>query len=1019
MKLAALSSRAKPDATTIAAPLLAMRVIPPHHIGQNDQVRLVTAMHSLVVDERHPIALELIGTTQQRGFVIRATTTESLQHVIHQLRARYPQAVFLPLPASEDPFRLETHEVVSALELQAGEASYLPLQSWNDQTAEQEGADPLLGLLAALDGVPENTRIVAQLALAPAAANWSHKDQRKAVEHALEPERNAQRQALSQQYLTGGAPSTPLIILGMIVIALLIGYTRFKSWLPVWVDEAFTTQLHGKLPQLTQTQTLQYYGGMGLIIILILACFWLFTHIHRSWGKRPLYNMQLVQNKTMRMAYRVRLRIYVIEPALNHPLPRGTRVRELLQAWRHDWHMLTTTEPGAHRSHLGREGLQTLIAMTVHSGPALARACQNLWHYITQVRARSQRRTILLAQMLAAYRQYHLAAGNYFVPRRLGSREAHHAIQAGTGLARLWSGWWQGVRTSSHLIDVETLAALWHLPPDQTLGQLAQMEQQQMRTFPLPAALIGATEAPFSFGISEHAGHQQPFAFPTECLQRHLFIGGKSGEGKSTCMEHLARTAMHQGGLLVIDPHGDLAEHILALVPSHRIDDVLLIDLSDPDYAVGLNPLDATLGRGRDKAIADLLKTLAHIWASSWGPRMENAFEYALRTLFEVNKALVQQNEHQGPTRQYTLLDVMHLLTDESFCHSLLEQVSDPFILRWWTLYYDLLNPSMQRERTDPVLSKVAKFESVIARRILGQSQSTLNFSQAIAQEKIILVKLAKGVVGEDVTRLLGSTLLGLIQITLEEQGALAIQERKRLCIMVDEFQTFRGVDWAALAELRKYGAAFYLATQSPEYLVSVHDQLLPMVLANVKQYILFHVSARDAQLLHQEIGVEAEDLATLDSYRCYIKLTYQNRRLPAFSITMDPPPSGDEDLARRIRHDSQRRYGVAVNTIDSQLQEALIRAIASQPHQGLVQSGSTKVHMATRQADANVQPTERIALLPGPENETPKARESGYRGRKSQETARSSGDEKKHAQPMSQVWTDKNAPTTQVQERQ
>jgi hypothetical protein len=262
------------------------------------------------------------------------------------------------------------------------------------------------------------------------------------------------------------------------------------------------------------------------------------------------------------------------------------------------------------------------------------------------------------------------------------------------------------------------------------------------------------------------------------------------------------------------------------------VDDVVFINLADPTYSVGINPLDTTLGRERDKAVTDLLHTLSHIWMSSWGPRMENAFEMALRTLYEANKVLVDRDPQNGPQQQYTLLDVLPLLTDESFLHTLLEEVKDPFLLRWWLTYYEPLSLMQQRDIINPVISKTTKFESEIARRIIGQSCSTINFAQLIHEQKIILIKLAKGETGSDVAPLLGATLLGLVQVTLEEQGMMAEQDRVRLPIIIDEFQTLEGTDYGALAELRKYGATFFLATQSFEYLRAFNRGLLATVFA-------------------------------------------------------------------------------------------------------------------------------------------------------------------------------------------
>ena len=77
-----------------------------------------------------------------------------------------------------------------------------------------------------------------------------------------------------------------------------------------------------------------------------------------------------------------------------------------------------------------------------------------------------------------------------------------------------------------------------------------------------------------------------------------MLIGGKSGEGKSTLMQHLALRSMREKkGLILIDPHGDLAEQVLRLVPAERFDDVVFIDLSDEAFACGINPLDVMMAR--------------------------------------------------------------------------------------------------------------------------------------------------------------------------------------------------------------------------------------------------------------------------------------------------------------------------------------------------------------------------------------------------------------------------------------
>ncbi len=921
-----------PDST----PPLAIRVVPPAHRSQQRLIQMETAMQALVLDARHPIALEITGTAQGRSFLVRATTPASLEHVVAQLQARYPQAGVLPLPSHEDPFTLRSGETVSAVELKSAHAAYLPLHTWDAHARGQEETDPLLGILAALDAMPQGMRTIAQLALVPAPADWSKANQRKAIEHALEPERQKARQGQHS-----GAPNTITLLLGTGILLVLLLYGRYKQAIPSWLREAVTQLLHGTIPVLAPSQRFLVIGGLMMVLLSLFLLFFLLDQGRRHLFKAPMYDMKQVAEKTSRMAYRVRLRLYVIGPAT--PLPRLP------------WQGNGTTSGG-----------KTSVA--------------DFWQAWKAARHQRQRRMQLLARLLAAYRQYHSASGNAFTPCRLTCRQARCSLTPRTGRLFCRTGWGQGLTRSRHLISVDSLANLWHLPHALSLPDLAQMTYRRSRTILLPPALAEAGAQQPIIGISEHAGHQVPFGLPPECLSKHLLIGGKSGEGKSTLMEHLALRAMEQGGLIVIDPHGDLVEHLLCRVPASRRDEVVLIDLSETDDAIGINLLDATLGRSRDKAVGDLLKTLSHIWAASWGSRMEIAFEYALRTLYEANLALCAKDTHTGPGAQYTLLDVMPVLTDESFCHMLLEQVEDPFIRRWWQTYYEPLNLSMQRDRSDPVLSKVAKFESQIARRIIGQGQSTINFRDCIQQERIMLVKLAKGVVGEDVAHLLGATILGLLQLTMEEQAAQPEGARKRFPVIVDEFQVLAGVDWAAIAELRKYGVAFYLATQSFDYLRTVHAHLLPTVLANVHQLFIFHMSASDAHAIYHELGVAEDDILHMESHTCYVRLTFANGRQPTFSLKIIAPSDGDEQKAEAIRQACRKRYMVPAATVDAALQTALLRTIVVQqnrtPHDTIANLSATASTPSAHDQEA-----------PQSAGDGTLARQhGGYRGRKSQE---------------------------------
>jgi hypothetical protein len=982
--LAATSSQSVRGTTIIEAGAFphVLQLIPSVHRRQGrdeEQVQLATVMRSLVLDQRHPIALEVCGTDQQRCFLIRARNSDDLKHVETQLQARLPHATFVPLMGHEDPFHLRPDETVSAVELQAGQAAYLPLQEYARMS---NGEDPILGILGALDGLPEDLRAIAQLALVPSPPTWSQSYQRKALEHALEPERQRDRQTLATARGDAGAPSTMLLILGALILA---GYFLLQydpHLIPSWVPTMFQALLAGKWQQVwSGPHHLEMEGMIGVLALLLTLPLMLRRLWSRLW-QQPLYDMRSVAEKTSRSAYQVRLRLYVIGPCALKP------------AHTRRWHTFMSNV--CHIGHAGWIALRTSSSLVMarqwkHAAKALFSPlvqigkrmwqsqrmqylymggmvvwyglcqfakfiCTRQWKRATKTlcvlaewtgksiwsygrhfigglygslkrrrydwrtaRQEEARRNQILARLTAAYRQYHLASGNYFVPRRVSARHARSWVRKGT--------WWKGIGHSRQVIDVQTLGALWHVPADGALPELAHLAYHRSRSRLLPPSLQRAQQEP-RIGFSEHAGHRVPFGLPADCLQSHLLIGGKSGEGKSTIEKHLALRSMKEhNGLIVIDPHGDQVDQLLALVPPDRLDDVVLIDLSDERFACGLNPIDATVARGRDKAISDLIKVLSNIWGSAWGSRMEIAFEYSLRTLYEVNKVLCRQGKE---AQQYTLLDVMPILTNESFCHALLEQIDDLFIRRWWASYYDPLSLQMQRDRVDPVLSKVAKFESTIARRIVGQSLCSVDFTACIAQKKIVFVKLAKGLIGEDVARILGATVLGFLNIALEEQAKIEEALRNQVLILIDEFQTLDGVDWNVLAELRKFGATFCLATQSLEYLRE--KKMLSVVLANVKQLAIFRMSTDDARMVCGELDVDPEDILHLESLMCYLKLIHQKQQHPTFSLKLDFPPPGDKDQAEQIRARCQRNFMRPVGDIETEIAERITRESAATP---------------------------------------------------------------------------------------
>jgi len=493
--------------------------------------------------------------------------------------------------------------------------------------------------------------------------------------------------------------------------------------------------------------------------------------------------------------------------------------------------------------------------------------------------------------------------------------------------------WQHGVRRSNLVVSDKEGAELWHLVPEQDARDVAGLDRRLARSRPLPPALATARAnevTPSLLGHCTHAGKRWPVYAPHTVFHQNSLAVAATGKGKSTLFTHLAlaHLAAHLSeGLFFLEPHGDTIKMLLGGIPAHRRDDVTLIDLADETAISGLNPLDMTQGRSRDKTVENILAVFIAFWQKqkSWGARTENILQFALLALAEANlRRLERDGEEMDALEQYTLLDVVPLLQQAGFRDTVLSDVRDLVVLDWWKKYYEPLRPSFRDEITSSIINKISKYAAArVSRRLLGQSVATVRLANDIRAGRAILVNTASGVVGEEVSALIGATLVGLFQTALAEQIRLPVEERRRFWVVIDEFQTYLGIDYnTMLAELRKYGGSFALATQSLSYLDELDRSLRPTVLSNSDHLFAFAMSAEDARTLAPYLdGLEPADLVNLDAYTCYARLTLGGRRLPPFSLHIAPPPAWNGEVATFVRDHSTDRNARPVAEVDSEVE--------------------------------------------------------------------------------------------------
>ena len=302
------------------------------------------------------------------------------------------------------------------------------------------------------------------------------------------------------------------------------------------------------------------------------------------------------------------------------------------------------------------------------------------------------------------------------------------------------------------LLNADEAAALWHLPDEE--GAPAGVRRTTARRLPprpghaVRGARVGHTDA---------GGTEAPVRMPAALLHRNQLIVAKTRRGKSTLLRHLASAVMEgvgpeEAALVVVDPHRDLAEAVLASVPPRLAGSTTYLDFANPSRPVGLNLLDRGLFPDRDRTTEHVVTMMNRLWPQNWGPRMEGALRASLLTLLEANGERAREE-------QYTLLDVAPLLTDRELRSDLLERVRDPAVRAWWRDNYDRVGRVLQQQTATPVTSKIGRFTVTEASRlVLGQAASTFDPREVLTEGGVLVVNTATGALGEGASGLVGAT---------------------------------------------------------------------------------------------------------------------------------------------------------------------------------------------------------------------------------------------------------------------
>ncbi len=518
----------------------------------------------------------------------------------------------------------------------------------------------------------------------------------------------------------------------------------------------------------------------------------------------------------------------------------------------------------------------------------------------------------LLEPVADAYRRYDHPAGARFEAGKL-----QRWLPQTPALAPAQPRWFR----SPTVLGVRELAALWHPPGagDETY----EVGRSGAKALPPPHEQLreGAHVGEAVSGLA------RPIHFPPDLMRRHHLYVARTRMGKSTLMRHLVEHKLQEkaegrdrDAIVVVDPHADLVAAILEQVPEQLVSEVRLIDLADERGAVGINLLDAGMFTDRDRTADAVVRVARGLW-EQWGPRMQSILEQTVKTLHEANS-----HPATKPEEQYTILDGLKLLTDESFRSEVLTRLRDPYLLQWWANDFGKWRREYRSDALAPVQTRLNYYaSSTHARAILGQSRSTVDLRRTILEGGVLLVSTAQGSVGRDVAALVGASLLNLVDSVIREQERLPQHERRGALVVVDEMQTIPGVEFESmLSELGKYGASFVLATQSLAKLDQISPSMRHTLLANVGCLAVFQVAGDDARELVWELNrerVSEEDIVSQPVHHCYVRATVGTERTPVFSMRVRKPDLGSPERAAEIRQ-AASEYLTPAHRLESQEME-------------------------------------------------------------------------------------------------
>ncbi len=459
---------------------------------------------------------------------------------------------------------------------------------------------------------------------------------------------------------------------------------------------------------------------------------------------------------------------------------------------------------------------------------------------------------------------------------------------------------------SNLILSATEVSDLYHFPFTSTTKteNLAKLHSKEL---PAPLSLKKNTSLDIYFAKNTYGGADTPIGLTEDERRRHVYIIGATGTGKSTMLLSMIKQDIDNNkGLAVIDPHGDLTDQIISVIPKERIEDVVYFNPDDISYPMGINLLELSPGLPEEQAIREkefiaesIISVFQKIYTDKYsGPRMEYILRNTIHTAFTVPEA--------------TLFTIYKLLINTSYRKSVTKNLTDENLKDFWKYEFAKAGDYQKVKMISPITNKIGRFLfSPTAKRILEQGKSTINFDTIMNEGKILLCNLSKGKVGEDNSSVFGVLIMAKIQLAALKRARMKPEARKDFYLYVDEFQNFATPAFSQiLSEARKYRLNAILAHQTTSQIED--NSLVNVTLANTGTVICFRTAnPEDERAILPQFRpyIEQGEIASLPSYHFYMRLGALNPEEPFSGVTIPVKIEYSQNRVDEVIESSRKLY--------------------------------------------------------------------------------------------------------------